>query len=52
MAKKRQAPSTTAEFEAAAKAASKSQKYVLRLYVAGITLRSSGGDPVDHLDLR
>jgi len=41
MAKRREKIDSVADFEIAAKAAAKSQKYVLRLYVAGINPRSS-----------
>ena len=41
MAKKRTASETVAEFEKASKAAEAKQRYVLRLYVAGINPRSS-----------
>jgi circadian clock protein KaiB len=41
MAKKSTAKNSTAEFEKAAKAARRAEKYVLRLYVAGINVRSS-----------
>ena len=41
MAKKRQETDSAAQFEKAAKAAAKDQRYVLRLYVAGINPRSS-----------
>ena len=41
MAKKRTTFETVAEFEKAAKAAEAKQRYVLRLYVAGINPRSS-----------
>jgi circadian clock protein KaiB len=41
MAKKPAVIDSTAEFEKAVKAARKREKYVLRLYVAGINIRSS-----------
>jgi len=41
MAKKSAIIDSTAEFERAVKASRKAEKYVLRLYVAGINVRSS-----------
>jgi circadian clock protein KaiB len=41
MTKKRAISDSTAKFEKAVKTASKKEKYVLRLYVAGINVRSS-----------
>jgi circadian clock protein KaiB len=41
MVKKPATLTSTAEFEKAAKTARRSQKYILRLYVAGISIRSS-----------
>src|SRR5512143_1349675 len=41
MAKKPAIVDSTTEFEKAIKAARKTEKYVLRLYVAGISVRSS-----------
>ena len=41
MAKRREKANRVADFEKAAKAASKARQYVLRLYVAGINPRSS-----------
>lgn len=41
MAKKSAIVDSTAEFEKAVKGARKTEKYVLRLYVAGISVRSS-----------
>jgi len=41
MARKSATKESTAEFEKAAKSASRSGKYVLRLYIAGVSVRSS-----------